>query len=114
MVGIGWYHGTPMVPPERQGAFWIVGIGSRSSAFRECDLDLLWSESQGQGKGVGMTLEIVSLHFSHKRRGILARVGFRKRDRDPSLSHGSQELDAALKRTLHLFSTSSGDRKSVV
>ena len=46
-----------------------------------------------------MTPEILSLHFSHKRRGILARVGFRKRDRDPSLSHGSQELDAALLMT---------------
>ena len=39
MVGPWWYHGAPMVTPERQGAFWIVGIGSRSSAFRECDLD---------------------------------------------------------------------------
>ena len=41
-----WYHGRSMgVPwcphgtPERQGALWIVGIGSRPSAFRECDLD---------------------------------------------------------------------------
>ena len=39
MVGISWYHGTPMTTLERQGAFWIVGIGSRSSAFSECDLD---------------------------------------------------------------------------
>ncbi len=45
MVGIVWYQGASRVTPGRQGAFWTVGIGSRSSALRDGALDCIVSGS---------------------------------------------------------------------